>query len=372
MSWFTVGHIWLWLAAALLVGLVAGWWFGRSPQTGSTRGVGPSAALGVAALLVLALGGFLGQRSTASALTPQVKAVLSDSGTTLGAAPGQDLVSGREVTLAANSAPKSWTDVVTARKRIAGISGVRSVSLSSDGRIDLRAPHLTLKAHKGGVTLDGVVPDVATASAVAKAAAATFGTVRGRLTPLPGVRSTAASRHIATALPALKQLSDPELALDGNDVDVSGSAKGRAALTRVRKQFDADLAGASSDFSRVKATDAASLSPAEQAVVAASSVYFANASAVLDDTAMTTLNKVAPILLAHPGVTATLVGEAGPNNPNASGLSLARAASVQIYLVSRGVPGSQLSTKAAQAKAEAGFTTNDSRYRRVDITIEEN
>jgi outer membrane protein OmpA-like peptidoglycan-associated protein len=97
-----------------------------------------------------------------------------------------------------------------------------------------------------------------------------------------------------------------------------------------------------------------------------STVLFSRGSGNIDDTVLTTLDKLSAILNANPDVRVTLTAYADNTDStprDARRLSLARALAVRDYLGSRGISDSRIDVRAEGANTTSGYID------RVDVKV---
>ena len=203
----------------------------------------------------------------------------------------------------------------------------------------------------GKVVVGGVVPDEATRAAILARVRELYGT--DRVVDQLGVDKLAAPPnwvdHVRSVLdPDLKQVTQGQLRIAGNVVEVSGNVDSEAIHTQLLGQIATQLNNPTytvRDGLRVGAPSQQLLDSA----LAQRTIAFEVGNATLTAAGAKVLDDLVPILHQFSGRRFEIVGhtdDSGPREANVA-LSAARADAVKAYLAAKGIPAGDIVTSGA-------------------------
>ncbi len=231
-------------------------------------------------------------------------------------------------------------------------------------------------ANAGKVVVGGVVPDEATRAAILARVRELYGA--DKVVDQLGVDKLAAPPnwldHVKSVLdPDLKQVTQGQLRISGNVVEVNGSIESEAARARLLGQIAAQLNNPTytvRDGLRVGA-------PSQQlldAALAQRTIEFEVGNATLTPAGARVLDDLVPVLRQFAGRRFEIVGhtdDSGPREANVQ-LSAARAEAVRSYLAAKGIPaGDFVTSGVGPDRPIAPNTTADgrARNRRIEFRV---
>lgn len=241
----------------------------------------------------------------------------------------------------------------------------------------LAQPPASASAAAGGkVVVGGVVPDDATRAAVLDRVRALYGAER--VVDQLGVDKLPAppdwSRHVRDALDAdLLRVTQGQLRISGNVVELSGSVDSEAARTEVLGRLAARLDNPTytvRDGLRVGGPGPQLL----EAALAQRTIEFEMGNATLTAAGAQVLDDLLPTLRQFRGRRFEIVGhtdDSGPRDANIA-LSAARAAAVKDYLSAKGIPAADLVTSGAgpdRPIASNASAQGRARNRRIEFRV---
>ncbi len=228
----------------------------------------------------------------------------------------------------------------------------------------------------GKVVVSGVVPDEATRSAIVARMRELYGA--DRVVDQLGVDKLVAppnwNQHIQRLLtPELKRVSQGQLSITGNVVEVSGEVDNEATRQQVLSQMATQLNNPTytvRDQLRVGSSGQAQL----DAALARRTIEFETGNAKLTSAGARVLDDLVPVLSQFAGRRFEVIGhtdDVGQHDANMQ-LSAARADAVKAYLVSKGIPAADLLTSGAGP--DRPVTTNTTaegraRNRRIEFRV---
>jgi OmpA-OmpF porin, OOP family len=203
----------------------------------------------------------------------------------------------------------------------------------------------------GKVVVGGVVPDEATRAAILARVRELYGA--DRVVDQLGVDKLAAPPnwvdHVRSVLdPDLKQVTQGQLRIAGNVVEVSGNVDSEAIHTQLLGQIATQLNNPTytvRDGLRVGAPSQQLLDSA----LAQRTIAFEVGNATLTPAGAKVLDDLVPILHQFSGRRFEIVGhtdDSGPRESNVA-LSAARADAVKAYLAAKGIPAADIVTSGA-------------------------
>ena len=203
----------------------------------------------------------------------------------------------------------------------------------------------------GKVVVGGVVPDEATRAAILARVRELYGA--DRVVDQLGVDKLAAPPnwvdHVRSVLdPDLKQVTQGQLRIAGNVVEVSGNVDSEAIHTQLLGQIATQLNNPTytvRDGLRVGAPSQQLLDSA----LAQRTIAFEVGNATLTPAGTKVLDDLVPILHQFSGRRFEIVGhtdDSGPREANVA-LSAARADAVKAYLAAKGIPAADIVTSGA-------------------------
>ncbi len=203
----------------------------------------------------------------------------------------------------------------------------------------------------GKVVVGGVVPDEATRAAILARVRELYGA--DRVVDQLGVDKLAAPPnwvdHVRSVLdPDLKQVTQGQLRISGNVVEVSGNVDSEAIHTQLLGQIATQLNNPTytvRDGLRVGAPSQQLLDSA----LAQRTIAFEVGNATLTSAGAKVLDDLVPILHQFSGRRFEIVGhtdDSGPRESNVA-LSAARAEAVKAYLAAKGIPAGDIVTSGA-------------------------
>jgi OmpA-OmpF porin, OOP family len=203
----------------------------------------------------------------------------------------------------------------------------------------------------GKVVVGGVVPDEATRAAILARVRELYGA--DRVVDQLGVDKLAAPPnwvdHVRSVLdPDLKQVTQGQLRIAGNVVEVSGNVDSEAIHTQLLGQIATQLNNPTytvRDGLRVGAPSQQLLDSA----LAQRTIAFEVGNATLTAAGAKVLDDLVPILHQFSGRRFEIVGhtdDSGPRESNVA-LSAARAEAVKAYLAAKGIPAADIVTSGA-------------------------
>jgi OOP family OmpA-OmpF porin len=226
------------------------------------------------------------------------------------------------------------------------------------------------------VVVGGVVPDEATRAAILERVRELYGAER--VVDQLGVDRLAAppqwARKVRSVLePNLRQVTQGQLRIAGNVVEVSGSVPSEAVRRQLLGQIAAQLDNPTytvRDGLRIGANGQQLL----DAAVANRTIAFEVGNATLTAAGTRVLDDLAPVLRQFPGRRFEIVGHTDDSGSRESNLALsaARAEAVKAYLAARGIPPGDIATSGAGPdRPIAPNTTADgrSRNRRIEFRV---
>lgn len=201
------------------------------------------------------------------------------------------------------------------------------------------------------VVVSGVVPDEATRSAIVARLRELYGTQR--VVDQLGVDKLVAppnwNQHIQRVLtPDLKRISQGQLNITGNVVELRGQVESDAVRQQLAGQIAAQLNNPTytvRDQLRIGASGQAQL----DAALARRTIEFETGNARLTPAGTRVLDDLLPVLRQFAGRRFEVIGhtdDVGPREANMQ-LSAARAEAVKAYLVGKGIPASDVVTSGA-------------------------
>ena len=203
----------------------------------------------------------------------------------------------------------------------------------------------------GKVVVGGVVPDEATHAAIIARVRELYGA--DRVVDQLGVDKLVAppnwAQRVRSVLdPDLKQVTQGELRISGNVVDITGNVESEAVHGQLISQINAQLNNPTytvRDGLRVNA-------PSQQlldAAVAQRTIAFEVGNATLTTAGAKVLDDLVPVLKKFSGRRFEIVGhtdDSGQREHNVA-LSAARAEAVKAYLAAKGIPAGDIQTSGA-------------------------
>ncbi len=228
----------------------------------------------------------------------------------------------------------------------------------------------------GKVVVDGVVPDEATRAAILARVRELYGA--DRVVDQLGVDRLAAppnwAQHVRSVLdPDLKQVTQGQLRIAGNVVEVSGNVDSEAVRTQLLGQIATQLNNPTytvRDGLRVGAPSQQLLDSA----LAQRTIAFEVGNATLTPAGTKVLDDLVPVLHKFSGRRFEIVGhtdDSGPRESNVA-LSAARAAAVKTYLAAKGIaPADIVTSGAGPDRPIAPNNTADgrARNRRIEFRV---
>jgi OOP family OmpA-OmpF porin len=234
----------------------------------------------------------------------------------------------------------------------------------------------TAPASNGKVVVSGVVPDEATRAAIVARMRELYGA--DRVVDQLGVDRLVAppnwNQHIQRLLtPELKRVSQGQLSITGNVVELSGQVDNEATRQQLLSQMATQLNNPTytvRDALRVGSSGQAQL----DAALARRTIEFETGNARLTSAGARVLDDLVPVLSQFAGRRFEVIGhtdDVGPHDGNMA-LSAARAEAVKAYLVSKGIPAADLLTSGAGP--DKPVTTNTTaegraRNRRIEFRV---
>ena len=228
----------------------------------------------------------------------------------------------------------------------------------------------------GKVVVGGVVPDEATRAAILARVRELYGA--DRVVDQLGVDRLAAppnwAQHVRSVLdPDLKQVTQGQLRIAGNVVEVSGNVDSEAVRTQLLGQIATQLNNPTytvRDGLRVGAPSQQLLDSA----LAQRTIAFEVGNATLTPAGTKVLDDLVPVLHKFSGRRFEIVGhtdDSGPRESNVA-LSAARAAAVKTYLAAKGIAPADIVTSGARPdRPIAPNNTADgrARNRRIEFRV---
>lgn len=201
------------------------------------------------------------------------------------------------------------------------------------------------------VVVSGVVPDEATRSAIVARLRELYGAQR--VVDQLGVDKLVAppnwNQHIQRILtPDLKRVTQGQLSINGNVVELRGQVESDAARQQLVGQIAAQLNNPTytvRDQLRIGSSDQAQI----DAALARRTIEFETGNARLTPAGARVLDDLLPLLRQFAGRRFEVIGhtdDVGPREANMQ-LSAARAEAVKAYLVGKGIPASDVMTSGA-------------------------
>ena len=201
------------------------------------------------------------------------------------------------------------------------------------------------------VVVSGVVPDEATRSAIVARLRELYGAQR--VVDQLGVDKLVAppnwNQHIQRVLtPDLKRITQGQLSITGNVVELRGQVESEAARQQLVGQIATQLNNPTytvRDQLRIGASDQAQL----DAALARRTIEFETGNAHLTPAGARVLDELLPLLRQFAGRRFEVIGhtdDVGLREANMQ-LSAARAEAVKAYLVGKGIPASDVMTSGA-------------------------
>lgn len=228
----------------------------------------------------------------------------------------------------------------------------------------------------GKVVVSGVVPDEATRSAIVARMRELYGA--DRVVDQLGVDRLVAppnwNQHIQRLLtPDLKRVSQGQLSITGNVVELSGEVDNEATRQQVLSQMATQLNNPTytvRDQLRIGSSGQAQL----DAALARRTIEFETGNARLTSAGARVLDDLVPVLKQFTGRRFEVIGhtdDVGQHDANMA-LSAARADAVKAYLVSKGIAAADLLTSGAGP--DRPVTTNTTaegraRNRRIEFRV---
>ena len=234
--------------------------------------------------------------------------------------------------------------------QLSRIAAVVAFAVASGGHASAQtAPAAPVPA--GKVVVGGVVPDEATRAAILARVRELYGA--DRVVDQLGVDKLAAPPnwvdHVRSVLdPDLKQVTQGQLRIAGNVVEVSGNVDSEAIHTQLLGQIAAQLNNPTytvRDGLRVGAPSQQLLDSA----LAQRTIAFEVGNATLTAAGAKVLDDLVPILHQFSGRRFEIVGhtdDSGARESNVA-LSAARAEAVKAYLAAKGIPAADIVTSGA-------------------------
>jgi OOP family OmpA-OmpF porin len=231
-------------------------------------------------------------------------------------------------------------------------------------------------AAAGKVVVGGVVPDEATRSTILARVREVYGA--DLVVDQLGIDRLAAPPNWAQQVrsvidPGLRQVSQGQLRIAGNVVEISGSVQSEAVRKQLLGQIAAQLNNptyAVRDGLRIGANSQQLL----DAAVANRTIAFEVGNATLTSAGTKVLDDLVPVLRQFPGRRFEIVGHTDDSGARESNLALsaARAEAVKAYLAARGIPpGDIVTSGAGPDRPIAPNATADgrSRNRRIEFRV---
>ena len=234
--------------------------------------------------------------------------------------------------------------------QLSRIAAVVAFAVACGGQVSAQtAPAAPVPA--GKVVVGGVVPDEATRAAILARVRELYGA--DRVVDQLGVDKLAAPPnwvdHVRSVLdPDLKQVTQGQLRIAGNVVEVSGNVDSEAIHTQLLGQIATQLNNPTytvRDGLRVGAPSQLLLDSA----LAQRTIAFEVGNATLTSAGAKVLDDLVPILHQFSGRRFEIVGhtdDSGPRESNVA-LSAARAEAVKAYLAAKGIPAGDIVTSGA-------------------------
>ena len=263
-------------------------------------------------------------------------------------------------------------------RRLAGLLALAALSTTvaaQDGSPAAAASAAAATA-SGKVVVGGVVPDEATRAAILARVRELYGA--DRVVDQLGVDKLAAPPNWAQQVrnvldPDLKKVTQGQLRISGNVVEVSGSVDSEAIRTQVLSQIATRLNNPTytvRDGLRVGA-------PSQQlldAALAQRTIAFEVGNATLTAAGTKVLDDLVPVLQRFSGRRFEIVGHTDDSGPRESNLALsaARAEAVKAYLAAKGIAPAAIDTSGAGPdRPIAPNTTSDgrARNRRIEFRV---
>ena len=228
----------------------------------------------------------------------------------------------------------------------------------------------------GKVVVGGVVPDEATRAAILARVRELYGA--DRVVDQLGVDKLAAppnwAQHVRSVLdPDLKQVTQGQIRIAGNVVEISGNVDSDAVRTQLLGQIATQLNNPTytvRDGLRVGAPSQQLLDSA----LAQRTIAFEVGNATLTPAGTKVLDDLVPVLHKFSGRRFEIVGhtdDSGPREANLA-LSAARAAAEKTYLAAKGIPpGDIVTSGAGPDRPIAPNTTSEgrARNRRIEFRV---
>ena len=230
-------------------------------------------------------------------------------------------------------------------------------------------------AQQAPVTVSGTVPDEAARAAILQRVRALYGAAR--VVDQLAVGDVAAppnwGSHVQKLLAApLKQVSQGQLTVEGNRVEIRGDVASEA----LRQQVSGELAGSLGPAYTVSNGLRVAAAPQQllDAVLARRIIEFETGQAVISPAGMRILDEMAAAMARIGGRKVEVIGHtdnAGARDANLA-LSLARAAAVRSYLAARGIPAAGIAVAGAgpdQPVADNASAEGRARNRRIEFRV---
>jgi OOP family OmpA-OmpF porin len=226
------------------------------------------------------------------------------------------------------------------------------------------------------VVVSGTVPDEATRSAILQRVREVYGAERvvDRLGVGPLVAPPNWSQQVQRILtPELRRVSQGELRISGNIVEITGRVENAAQQQQLASQLITQLGNATYTVRnglRVGGPAQADL----DAALADRVIEFEPGRADLTATGRAVLDGLLPLLQQFKGRRFEVVGHTDNDGPRAGNIALSRARAVAVrdYLVSRGVaPGTLVTSGLGPDRPVADNTTPEgrARNRRIEFRV---
>jgi OOP family OmpA-OmpF porin len=203
----------------------------------------------------------------------------------------------------------------------------------------------------GKVVVSGTVPDEPTRAAILAGVRTLYGAER--VVDQLGIDKLVAPpnwiQHVQRVLtPELKQVTQGQLRISGNVVELSG----RIGSDAVRQQLIAQMVSRLDNPTYTVRDGLRAAAPTQQmldAAVARRTIAFEPGHAALTPSGMQVLDELAPLLRQLAGRRFEVVGHTDDRGLREANLQLsaARAESVKAYLVNKGIPAADIQTSGA-------------------------